>query len=79
SCTVRLGSKSAEKLKQPFNRRISSCFITFFHLAWKSCMDPSLNTLLMDCRISPNLLHIQGIQRKPKKTCWSSDLSTMTQ
>lgn len=49
----------AEKFKQLFNRSTSSCFITFFPLAWESCMDPSLNTLLMDCRISLNLLHMQ--------------------
>ncbi|KAM3678920.1 LOW QUALITY PROTEIN: sorting nexin-31 [Ammospiza maritima maritima] len=28
----------------------------------KCCMDPSLNTLLMDCRISLNLLHTQAVQ-----------------
>ncbi|XP_053842978.1 sorting nexin-31 [Vidua macroura] len=63
----------AEKFKQPFNRRISSCFITFFPLAWKSCMDPSFNTQLMDCRISLNLLHTQAVQEVKRNWVKTTD------
>lgn len=60
ACWVVILSFLAEKSKGYIKKLNFIFYFTFFPpLAWKRYMDPSLDTLLTDCKASMNLLYMQ--------------------